>query len=192
MESFGKHLSSSKTVACLSGLSLAEFSVTEGKKPTPFISLVNPGLESPRELAPKKKNPLHNNCTFSISPLDPCFCLFPRICQVCWTSSEWPSHLIHGLFCIYREVNKSFPELQTSLKWLSWAIQPEEPQQEIGKAAANFLLLFYSLLVFLLCSYPHCRIILELVGYFQCHIWRRAHIIPRILCQVNQTLDLFN
>lgn len=83
MESFGKHRFSSKMVACPSGLSLAEFSVTEGRKPTPFISLVNPGLESPRELAPKKKNPLHNNCTFSISPLDPCFCLFPRICQVC-------------------------------------------------------------------------------------------------------------
>lgn len=61
METFGKRFFSSKTVACPSGLFLAEFSVTEGKKPTPFISLVNPGLESPGELAPKKKNPLHNN-----------------------------------------------------------------------------------------------------------------------------------
>lgn len=78
-----KCLVSIQTVACKSSLSLSDIFGMEGEKPTPFIGLVNPGLEHPVQLAPKKRNLLHNNCTFSISPLDPCSCLFPRICQVC-------------------------------------------------------------------------------------------------------------
>lgn len=86
-ENFGKRIFSSQTATCNSALSLTEMVVTEGKKPAPFVIPVNPGLENPRELAPKKRNPLHNYCTFSISPLNRCSCSFRRICRVCWTSS---------------------------------------------------------------------------------------------------------